>query len=121
MQDLVQLNMNRIQQLNALEAAQRSQGRQGPPGKPSRSPAKTAHAMPLPVSRVVPAQAPDVEGSWVPVAFSSSVGSDMTTLQRAGQPWILFRDASGGAACIEDCCAHRACPLSLVSATTWDC
>lgn len=30
-----------------------------------------------------------------------------------GEPWVLFRDASGAASCIRDSCAHRACPLSL--------
>jgi chlorophyllide a oxygenase len=30
-----------------------------------------------------------------------------------GDAWLLFRDASGRAACIADSCAHRACPLSL--------
>lgn len=30
-----------------------------------------------------------------------------------GEPWVLFRDATGVAACVKDECAHRACPLSL--------
>ena len=30
-----------------------------------------------------------------------------------GEPWVLFRDADGAAACVKDECAHRACPLSL--------
>lgn len=30
-----------------------------------------------------------------------------------GEPWVLFRDETGAAACVKDECAHRACPLSL--------
>ena len=30
-----------------------------------------------------------------------------------GEPWVLFRDEKGAAACVKDECAHRACPLSL--------
>ena len=34
-----------------------------------------------------------------------------------GEPWVLFRDETGAAACVKDECAHRACPLSLGSVT----
>lgn len=30
-----------------------------------------------------------------------------------GEPWVLFRDEHGHAACLQDECAHRACPLSV--------
>jgi Rieske [2Fe-2S] domain len=30
-----------------------------------------------------------------------------------GESWVLFRDEVGGASCVYDECAHRACPLSL--------
>ena len=114
LQDLVQLNVNRIQQLTELEA-QHSQ-RRGPAAVESRK-RKAAHNQPaMPISRVLPSQAVDTSGSWVPVAFAKTIKSgEMTTFQHAGQPWVLFRDGAGNAACIEDCCAHRACPLSLVS------
>ena len=38
----------------------------------------------------------------------------MVTMELFGEPWVLFRDAQGLAACVKDACAHRACPLSLV-------
>ena len=40
----------------------------------------------------------------------------MVTMELFGEPWVLFRDAQGLAACVKDACAHRACPLSLVRA-----
>lgn len=30
-----------------------------------------------------------------------------------GRPWVLFRDESNTVACVQDECAHRACPLSI--------
>ena len=113
LQDLVQLNMNRIQQLNALETAQDSQEQAASASTVRETLSHETAAMPI--SRVISTQPLDVEGSWVPVAFTDTLGSGMTPFQHGGQPWILFRDAEGNAACIEDCCAHRACPLSLVS------
>lgn len=114
MQDLVQLNINRIQQLTELEA-QHSSGRV-PSTVDTRKRKAAREPTAMPVSRVLPSQPLDTSGSWVPVAFAESItAGEMTTFQHAGQPWVLFRDGSGNAACIEDCCAHRACPLSLVS------
>lgn len=118
MQELVQLNRDRIQQLTAAAAAEQhnvskvdrhrngsllvqdSTGREG--------------AAQLPGSVTI--QQAAVSSQWSPVAFSESVADGMKVVQHAGQPWILFRDADGNCACIEDCCAHRACPLSLVGA-----
>ena len=37
----------------------------------------------------------------------------MVPIDLFGEPWVLFRDESGAAACVRDECAHRACPLSL--------
>lgn len=114
MQDLVQLNINRIQQLTELEA-QHSSGRV-PSAVDTRKRKAAREPTAMPVSRVLPSQPLDTSGSWVPVAFAETItAGEMTTFQHAGQPWVLFRDGSGNAACIEDCCAHRACPLSLVS------
>ena len=54
---------------------------------------------------------------WFPVAFSSQLKEGaMVTMELFGEPWVMFRDAQGLAACVKDACAHRACPLSLVSA-----
>ena len=54
--------------------------------------------------------------AWYPVAFASQLADrSMAPFDFFGQPWVLFRDAAGQPACIKDECAHRACPLSLVS------
>ena len=37
----------------------------------------------------------------------------MVPIELFGEPWVLFRDDTGAAACVRDECAHRACPLSL--------
>ena len=37
----------------------------------------------------------------------------MVPVELFGEPWVLFRDEHGAAACVRDECAHRACPLSL--------
>ena len=51
------------------------------------------------------------------MAFSSQLkGDEMVPMELFGEPWVLFRDAQGLAACVKDACAHRACPLSLVGA-----
>ncbi len=39
----------------------------------------------------------------------------MVPIELFGEPWVLFRDEHGAAACVRDECAHRACPLSLGS------
>ena len=52
---------------------------------------------------------------WFPAAFSSQLKEGaMVTMELFGEPWVMFRDAQGQAACVKDACAHRACPLSLV-------
>ncbi|CAK0782545.1 hypothetical protein CVIRNUC_005763 [Coccomyxa viridis] len=58
----------------------------------------------------------ELKDFWFPVAFSSQLkGDEMVTMELFGEPWVLFRDAQGLAACVKDACAHRACPLSLGS------
>ncbi|KAK9829387.1 hypothetical protein WJX72_005532 [[Myrmecia] bisecta] len=53
---------------------------------------------------------------WYPAEFSSRLEKDtLVPLELFGQPWVLFRDQQGKAACVRDECAHRACPLSLGS------
>jgi chlorophyllide a oxygenase len=48
------------------------------------------------------------------VAHAATLGSaTLHPFDLFGAAWLLFRDASGRAACINDACAHRACPLSL--------
>lgn len=51
---------------------------------------------------------------WYPAEFSASLRPDtLVPFDLFGEPWVLFRDEAGRAACIRDECAHRACPLSL--------
>jgi len=57
----------------------------------------------------------ELKDFWFPVAFSSQLKEDaMVTMELFGEPWVMFREAQGLAACVKDACAHRACPLSLV-------
>jgi len=50
---------------------------------------------------------------WYPVEFSSKLKADATLpLELFGEKWVLFRDAKGVAACLEDACADRSCLLS---------
>ena len=113
----MQLNKDRIQQLTSqAQIAQRSQGSATSASTPDTQHAASAveDSPQLAVPRIVPVEEPATRNSWLPVAFSETVKEGMTKMTHAGQPWILFRDSVGQAACIEDCCAHRACPLSLV-------
>lgn len=51
---------------------------------------------------------------WYPAEFSKTLTRDtLIPFEMFGEPWVLFRDEQGRAACIRDECAHRACPLSL--------
>ena len=51
---------------------------------------------------------------WYPAAFASQLQKDKpVAFDLFGQPWVLFRNKAGEAACVKDVCAHRACPLSL--------
>jgi len=51
---------------------------------------------------------------WYAIHFSSQVKEDMLVpLEAFGEPWVLFRDENGKIGCVQDSCAHRACPLSL--------
>uniref|UniRef100_A0A7S0RR27 Rieske domain-containing protein n=1 Tax=Chlamydomonas leiostraca TaxID=1034604 RepID=A0A7S0RR27_9CHLO len=51
---------------------------------------------------------------WYPAEFSKKLGPNMMVpFDLFGEPWVMFRDERGQAACIKDSCAHRSCPLSL--------
>lgn len=50
---------------------------------------------------------------WYPAAFASQLKETPVSFELFGQPWVLFRNQAGKAACVRDECAHRACPLSL--------
>ena len=122
LQDLVEFNRARIQQAAAEASAleRRSTEQAASTSQLGVQP----ELLSSPIGPMVQRQAtgsmvrgqPQAQSIWVPAAFSRSLHTGkMITFQHEGQPWLLFRDGSGAAACIEDCCAHRACPLSLVS------
>lgn len=116
LQELVQLNRERIQQLTLeTHTAERQTVRKAPAKKLQAAAARLA-APAIEVAAVAGRET--MQNPWVPVAFSEAVRDGMSVVQHAGKHWVLFRDASGAAACIEDACAHRACPLSLVSPRT---
>ncbi|MGK7896590.1 MAG: Rieske 2Fe-2S domain-containing protein [Xenococcus sp. (in: cyanobacteria)] len=51
---------------------------------------------------------------WYPVEFSKNLKTTTPLpFELFDQNWVLFRDQEGSLGCIEDQCAHRACPLSL--------
>jgi chlorophyllide a oxygenase len=51
---------------------------------------------------------------WYPVDFSKNLKFKNTLpFQLFDESWVLFRDQMGQVGCIQDECAHRACPLSL--------
>lgn len=59
---------------------------------------------------------PQLKDHWFAVQFASKIQEDtMIPFDLFGEPWVLFRDAEGKAACVKDECAHRACPLSAGS------
>ncbi|KAM7253360.1 hypothetical protein ACFE04_025978 [Oxalis oulophora] len=59
---------------------------------------------------------PNLKNFWYPVAFSADLKEDtMVPIECFEEPWVLFRGKDGKPGCVQDTCAHRACPLSLGS------
>ncbi|XP_047957807.1 chlorophyllide a oxygenase, chloroplastic-like isoform X1 [Salvia hispanica] len=53
---------------------------------------------------------------WYPVAFSAGLKDDtMMPIDCFEEPWVLFRGKDGKPGCVQNTCAHRACPLDLGS------
>ncbi|RAL41568.1 hypothetical protein DM860_013102 [Cuscuta australis] len=53
---------------------------------------------------------------WYPVAFSSDLKDDtMMPIDCFEQPWVIFRGNDRKPGCVQNTCAHRACPLHLGS------
>ncbi|PIN07530.1 Chlorophyllide-a oxygenase [Handroanthus impetiginosus] len=53
---------------------------------------------------------------WYPVAFSADLKDDtMVPIDCFEEPWVLFRGKDGKPGCVQNTCAHRACPLHLGS------
>ncbi|XP_022768179.1 chlorophyllide a oxygenase, chloroplastic-like [Durio zibethinus] len=79
------------------------------------------------VKRKLPRKSLDVSGPvqpyhlrlknfWYPVAFSTDLKDDtMIPIDCFEEPWVLFRGKYGNPGCVQNTCAHRACPLHLGS------
>ncbi|CAI9764026.1 unnamed protein product [Fraxinus pennsylvanica] len=53
---------------------------------------------------------------WFPVAFSEDLKDDaMIPIDCFEEPWVIFRGKDGKPGCVQNTCAHRACPLHLGS------
>ncbi|PKA64777.1 Chlorophyllide a oxygenase, chloroplastic [Apostasia shenzhenica] len=53
---------------------------------------------------------------WYPVVFSMDLKDDtMVPIDCFEEPWVLFRGKDGNPGCVQNTCAHRACPLHLGS------
>eukprot|EP00890_Picochlorum_soloecismus_P006815 jgi/Picsp_1/959/NSC_04443-R1_chlorophyll a oxygenase len=56
----------------------------------------------------------ELKNHWFAVQFSSTLEKDMMIpFDLFGEPWVIFREKDGKAACVKDECAHRACPVSV--------
>ena len=56
----------------------------------------------------------ELKNHWFAVQFSSRLEKDMMIpFDLFGEPWVIFREKDGKAACVKDECAHRACPVSV--------
>ncbi|WCJ42769.1 Chlorophyllide a oxygenase chloroplastic [Euphorbia peplus] len=59
---------------------------------------------------------PHLMNFWYPVAFSIDLKDDtMIPLECFEEPWVIFRGKDGKPGCVQNTCAHRACPLDLGS------
>ncbi|KMZ59685.1 Chlorophyllide a oxygenase [Zostera marina] len=59
---------------------------------------------------------PTLKNFWYPVAFSCDVKDDtMTPFECFEESWVIFRGKDGKPGCVQNTCAHRACPLDLGS------
>nr|AMH40452.1 chlorophyllide a oxygenase [Pseudosasa japonica] len=53
---------------------------------------------------------------WYPIAFSSDLKDDtMVPMDCFEEQWVIFRGKDGRPGCVQNTCAHRACPLHLGS------
>lgn len=59
---------------------------------------------------------PNLKNFWYPVAFSSDLNDDtMLPIDCFEEPWVIFRGKDRKPGCVQNTCAHRACPLHLGS------
>lgn len=70
----------------------------------------------LNVSGPVQPYHPRLKNFWYPVAFSTDLKDDtMVPIDCFEEPWVIFRGKDGKPGCVQNTCAHRACPLHLGS------
>ncbi|KAA3453800.1 Chlorophyllide a oxygenase, chloroplastic [Gossypium australe] len=70
----------------------------------------------LDVSGPVQPYHPRLKNFWYPVAFSTDLKDEtMIPIDCFEEPWVLFRGKDGNPGCVQNTCAHRACPLHLGS------
>ncbi|KAJ4831954.1 hypothetical protein Tsubulata_018818 [Turnera subulata] len=70
----------------------------------------------LNVSGPVQSYHPQLKNFWYPVAFSNDLKDDtMIPIDCFEEPWVIFRGKDGKPGCVQNTCAHRACPLHLGS------
>lgn len=70
----------------------------------------------LNVSGPVKPYHPNLKNFWYPVAFSKDLKDDtMLPVDCFEEPWVIFRGKDGKPGCVQNTCAHRACPLHLGS------
>ncbi|XP_074560694.1 LOW QUALITY PROTEIN: chlorophyllide a oxygenase, chloroplastic-like [Curcuma longa] len=68
----------------------------------------------LNVSGPVKSYHPNLKNFWYPVAFSNDLKDDiMVPIDCFDEPWVIFRGEKGKPGCLQNTCAHRACPLHL--------
>ena len=53
-----------------------------------------------------------VRNAWYIATWSDQLGEELTGRTIMNQPSVLFRDADGNAAALEDRCCHRGAPLT---------
>ncbi|XP_058218165.1 chlorophyllide a oxygenase, chloroplastic [Rhododendron vialii] len=70
----------------------------------------------LNVSGPVPPYHSRMKNFWYPVAFTADLMDDtMVPIDCFEEPWVIFRGKDGEPGCVQNTCAHRACPLHLGS------
>ncbi|KAJ8762782.1 hypothetical protein K2173_022911 [Erythroxylum novogranatense] len=70
----------------------------------------------LDVSGPVQPYHPRLKNFWYPIAFSIDLKDDtMIPIESFEEPWVIFRGKDGKPGCVQNTCAHRACPLHLGS------
>ncbi|XP_057860987.2 chlorophyllide a oxygenase, chloroplastic [Cryptomeria japonica] len=74
------------------------------------------HKKHLHVSGPVESYSVNLKNFWYPVGFSADLKDDtMVPFDCFEEQWVMFRGKDGRAGCVQNTCAHRACPLHLGS------